>query len=721
MIARAAAGCGAVCTPRAGRRAVAAGAYPARSRSTYHSKGGEDVGSTRRVRGGRTDLDVRVSRRPSVDTRLKQAARLSALVALGSALIAVELRLRGERHVDDQVVGQLVAFALFVPLAVLCWRGLGLGLLGLAVVCCLAVGLRAAAFEPSATPPLTTDLNRYAWDGRVQAAGINPYRYAPTDARLAFLRDPKIWPHINRKRWKTVYPPGAESAFLLARSVAGHGVRATTWLFLAGEALTVAFLVFVLGRRSLPLERVGIYALHPLAVSEIAANGHVDALVATAVAGLLAAWQARRFALAGVAIAAATLVKLWPVLLLAAFARSGGRRLVLSASGVIVAAYCWYLSVGFGVVGSLWMFEQRLRFGSLTPPFLTLVGRPTVHVVAGALVLAVLAGSALRDRLSTVDLARLALLLSGLVLILRDYLQPWYGVALLPLLVLVPQAFGWLWLTGTLPLLYLFADAKSGVLPVWIRLVVFAPLPVAGIYGVACRRRRKPTFLEQPPVSRIALVIPVLDEEAAIPALLAELPDGLLDEVVVVDGGSTDRTVELAEAAGARVVVESRRGYGRACAAGAAATMADVVVFMDGDGSDDPADLPALLAPILDGRAALSLGARIRAEDGALLPHQRFGNALVARLVWLLYGPRIRDVPPLRAIRRDALEELGLREMTYGWPTEMIVKTARRGLPIVEVEVRCRTRRGGSSKIAGRALPSARAGLLMLAVVFRNT
>jgi glycosyltransferase involved in cell wall biosynthesis len=189
--------------------------------------------------------------------------------------------------------------------------------------------------------------------------------------------------------------------------------------------------------------------------------------------------------------------------------------------------------------------------------------------------------------------------------------------------------------------------------------------------------------------------------------------------VIVVDGGSEDGTVEAARAAGASVVVERRRGYGRACAAGAASTDAQVVAFLDGDGSDDPAFLPSVLEPVLAGGAALALGARTRREPGALLPHQLLGNRLVALLVRIVYGERLRDIPPMRAVRRDVLEGLALREMTYGWPTEMIVRTARAGLPIAEVEVACRARRGGQSKIAGRALPSARAGARMLAVVAR--
>jgi hypothetical protein len=177
-----------------------------------------------------------------------------------------------------------------------------------------------------------------------------------------------------------------------------------------------------------------------------------------------------------------------------------------------------------------------------------------------------------------------------------------------------------------------------------------------------------------------------------------------------VDNGSTDRTAEAARAAGASVVREERRGYGYACAAGVAATSAfDVLVFMDGDGSDDASQMGALLAPIEGGTADLVLGSRVLGPgtQGALLPHQRLGNALTTALVRLLYGKQITDLPPFKAIRRSTLAELHMSEMTYGWTVEMIVKCARRASPrhagcrIVEVPVSARPRLGGKSKVSG--------------------
>ena len=204
---------------------------------------------------------------------------------------------------------------------------------------------------------------------------------------------------------------------------------------------------------------------------------------------------------------------------------------------------------------------------------------------------------------------------------------------------------------------------------------------------------------------RVAIIIPALNEEEAVAHVLADVPRDLVHQVIVVDNGSTDRTAEMARAAGARVVREERRGYGYACAAGvaAAADGFDVLVFMDGDGSDDANQMQALITPIKHDEADLVLGSRALgpAARGALLPHQRLGNGLTTALVRLLYGQRITDLPPFKAIRRPVLAELGMGEMTYGWTVEMIVKCARRGHRIVEVPVATRPRIAGHSKVSG--------------------
>jgi len=220
----------------------------------------------------------------------------------------------------------------------------------------------------------------------------------------------------------------------------------------------------------------------------------------------------------------------------------------------------------------------------------------------------------------------------------------------------------------------------------------------------------------------VVVIIPALNEAGNIGRLVTEVLGTLPVRVIVVDNGSTDATVEEARAAGARVVHEPRRGYGYACAAGAAAARdADVLAFLDGDYSSLPAELPTILDPILADEADLVLGSRPRGHiaPGAMPPQQRFGNWLSSRLMNLLYGLSVTDLGPYRAIRRSLLEMLDMREMTYGWPTEMMVKAAKRGARIVEVPVSFHSRQAGRSKISGTLRGTILAAWYILGVTLR--
>lgn len=224
---------------------------------------------------------------------------------------------------------------------------------------------------------------------------------------------------------------------------------------------------------------------------------------------------------------------------------------------------------------------------------------------------------------------------------------------------------------------------------------------------------------------RVVVLIPALDEEEALPRVLADLAAVAPDLVVVVDNGSRDRTAEVARAAGAFVVAEPRRGYGSACLAGLAALArgavpapalrpADVVVFLDADRSDHAEDLPALVAPILADEADFVVGSRVLGGGSdALLPQQRFGNALACFLMRVLFGARHTDLGPFRAIRADALGHLAMRDQGYGWTVEMQLKAAVAGLRVREVPVRYRTRIG-TSKIAGTLRGTVGAGAKIL-------
>src|SRR5438093_11676977 len=221
----------------------------------------------------------------------------------------------------------------------------------------------------------------------------------------------------------------------------------------------------------------------------------------------------------------------------------------------------------------------------------------------------------------------------------------------------------------------------------------------------------------------VSVIIAALNEEEAIGKVINDVPRQTADEIIVVDNGSSDRTAEVAAAAGARVVAEPQRGYGRAFRAGLGSLSADceIIVFLDGDGSDYPEMMDRLVEPIIKGTHDFVISSRTRGRRGrgSMNWHQVFAGYMVGFFLRLLYGVCSTDMGPFRAIRRDALERLNMREETYGWPLEMQMRAARAGVRTLEVPVNYRRRVGGQSKIAGTVRGSVLAAIRILATLAR--
>ena len=224
-------------------------------------------------------------------------------------------------------------------------------------------------------------------------------------------------------------------------------------------------------------------------------------------------------------------------------------------------------------------------------------------------------------------------------------------------------------------------------------------------------------------MNNISIIIPALNEEEPIGGVVREcFATGLPNEIIVVDNGSADRTAAYAREAGARVVT-APRGYGRACAAGVSALSpgCDIVVFLDGDGSDVPAFMNQLVDPVARGTHDFVIGSRTRGrrEPGSMNLQQIFAGRLAGLILRLLYGVRYTDMSPFRAIRRDALQKLDMSEQTYGWNLEMQMKVARDGLRILEIPVDHRRRAGGESKVSGTFRGTFVAGARIIATLVR--
>jgi hypothetical protein len=383
-----------------------------------------------------------------------------ALTAIGALLLALTGVGLWRQHLldtDGFTVIALVQGALCFAAVAVSWRG---GLSRRAVLAVLAVAAVARLAVLLAPPYLSDDINRYVWDGRMQGAGVNPYRYVPADAHLAPLRDAVIYPHINRSDYApTIYPPVAEYVFFLGTRLQ-DSLRAMKATMLALELCAVLMLLRLLDDWHLPRSRILIYAWHPLPLWEFAGSGHVDAAVVTLV--VLALWARRREAawLTGSALAAAALVKFLPAVLFPALYRRWDWKMPAAAAVTAVIAYLPFLGAGAAVLGFLpgYLDEEGLQSGTgfflcnllRSVPGLERVAAPLYLALAAAALLALAVRSLFAPQ-GRYLAAAMTLAVATMVLLSPHY--PWYFVWLVPLICLTPRASA-LYLTLACPLLY---------------------------------------------------------------------------------------------------------------------------------------------------------------------------------------------------------------------------------------------------------------------------
>ncbi len=424
--------------------------------------------------------------------------RLQGLFLCGAALFGLTMLGLHEQHRDHpgRFVAVAAAQAAFYLLSTwLVWDG-GVSRRGLAMILAFAALLRLPVLM--APPYLSTDIYRYVWDGRVEAAGINPYRYIPVDPHLEALRDAAIFPQINRGNYApTIYPPLAEGIFL---AVTRFGERTIVMkaAMVGFEAIVIAVLLRLLASAGMPKPRVLVYAWHPLPLWEFAGSGHIDAaLIACVVLALWARWEGRSW-LAGTALAGAALVKLYPAVLLPTLCHRRDWRPAVGFAAALVLGYLPFIGAGWAVLGFLPGYAAEEGFGAGGAGFylLSLIrtlpwcgGLPTLAYIAGAgAVLAALAiRSLLRDSLDN-DFTGAAWLAAAFVVLVSPH-YPWYFVWLIVFACFAPR-LSLLWLTIASFLLYLVPVGSQLVRDnhrLLVELAIFGPFAVLTVFDL--RRR----------------------------------------------------------------------------------------------------------------------------------------------------------------------------------------------------------------------------------------
>ncbi len=632
-----------------------------------------------------------------------------------------------------------------------------------AVVLILLGGLAAGIASATAPERTSDDLYRYVWDGRVQAAGIDPYAYVPAAPQLDGLRDPWLWPEektrwcvgmgqpnldggrliggcslINRPAVHTIYPPVSEAYFLAVHAVSPPGSRYKP-IQLAAVLLALATTIALL----LSLRRLGrdprlaaLWAWCPLIAFETGNGAHVDVLAALLTVGALGylalAARAdpdgrlarRRYLIGSLILGLGVGAKLTPAMAMPAVLR---RRPILIATTVattFVAVYVPHvIAVGAKVIGFIpgYLREQGYQGGG---GFMLLnavlpdawCGAAAVLIVGATSLAVLLRGDPRRPWRGT-------LVIAGVTMFVTTPVFQWYAILLVALVALDGRGE---WLALAVPVYISQITQPLGLDLVNSLRCGYGFALVVVLTGTALRIRRQrrtpdasrafDTFSVTADQSSAAELSPTpvfAAQEPAVPLVDVVLPclneEGALPYVlgrlpegyraIVVDNGSTDDSARLAAELGALVVTEQRRGFGAACHAGLSAATAPVVCFCDCDGSLDPRQLPRVAEPVLKGESDLVLGRRRPVGAGAWPPHARFANQVLAFRLRRA-GVQVRDLGPMRAARREALLELGVADRRSGYPLETVLAAARSGWRIDETEVEYAPRTG-KSKVTG--------------------
>jgi alpha-1,6-mannosyltransferase len=429
-------------------------------------------------------------------------ARRIALAVCGAALLAltgIDLALQQPDDIDSFLAIALLQGAVYLAAVCLVWRAgssrqIVLGIAAIAVLMRIPIVL--------APPSLSTDVYRYVWDGRVMAAGINPYRYAPADPQLAALRDPDIFPNINRADTAvTIYPPLAEAIFLAVTRVS-ESATAMKAAMVGFEIITFVLLVDLLTRECLPTGRVAVYAWHPLPLWEFAGNGHIDAaLIALVVVALWAARRGRR-GLTGLFLAGATLTKLYPAVLLPAVYRRWNWTMPTVFAAVIVVAYLPFIGVGWRVLGFLpgYAAEEGFDAGGSGFYLLALLRRlpgltglsGRVYVIGAAALLVMLGAALAFNRNAAHPPFFVAAMLATMLMVLVSPHYPWYFAWLIVFAGFI-RSIALLWLTIACMLLYLVPVGFHIVRDDYrlaIESIIYGPFAALALLDLWYHRRR---------------------------------------------------------------------------------------------------------------------------------------------------------------------------------------------------------------------------------------